>query len=134
MEKMYQGSCHCAAIQFQAEIDLQAGTNKCNCSICTKTRSWGAIIKPEKFKLLRSEDAMQAYRFNTMTGRHVFCRDCGIQVFCDGHLEELGGDYVVIHLNVLDDLSPEELLSAPVTYIDGRHDNWWQAPAEIRHL
>jgi hypothetical protein len=34
----------------------------------------------------------------------------------------------------LDDLDPAELIAAPVTFMDGRADNWWEAPAETRHL
>ncbi len=54
-------------------------------------------------------------------GKRYFCRNCGVQCFSKGHLAELGGDYVSVPLNVLDDV---DLAEVSVTHWDGRHNNW----------
>jgi len=41
---------------------------------------------------------------------------------------------VSVAVNCLDDVTLEELSTAPVRYMDGRNNNWFEAPAETRYL
>jgi hypothetical protein len=39
-----------------------------------------------------------------------------------------------VNVTCLDDATPEELSTAPVRYMDGRNNNWFEQPAEVRYL
>lgn len=130
MLNSYHGSCHCGAVTFEAEIDFDAGTGKCNCSICTKRRAWNVLLKPDQFHLLSGAEAMSDYQFATKSGHHRFCTNCGCAPFGDGNVPEIGGAFVSVAVMCLDDVPLAVLEATPIRYGDGRHDSWWTEPAE----
>jgi len=134
MKKSYKGSCHCGAVRFEADIDVAKGTMKCNCSICTKTRKWMTMVKPESFRQIVGEDDLVDYQFGRKNIHHLFCRHCGVHTFGWGIIPDLGGKVYAVNVNCLDDMDVEDLVNAPVAYFDGRNDNWQSPPAETRHL
>ena len=64
----------------------------------------------------------------------MFCKNCGIRVYTEGYIPEIGGAYVSLMLSTLDDLPPAELAAARVQFMNGRDDDWFHTPAETRHL
>jgi hypothetical protein len=134
MKKSYSGSCHCRAVTFEVDVDLrEAGTGKCNCRICWKMRMWSAKVRPEDLRVTSGADALTRYWPRTIGGG--FCKRCGVTPFTIAETAEWNaGRTVSINLATLDGVEPDELLSAPMQYFDGLHDNWWNAPKETRHL
>lgn len=134
MLKTYHGSCHCGAVKFEADLDLSAGTGKCNCSYCAKTRGWGVVVKPDALRVLQGEDAQTDYQFGTRSAHHLFCRTCGVTSFGRGYVEQIGGAYAFVNLAALDDAELADLAEAPVRFMNGRDNKWFEPPSETRYM
>lgn len=135
--RLHHGSCHCQTVRYEARFDLAAGTNRCNCSICSKARAWFLFVKDADFRLLAGEDVLNTYEWipsgQTEAGlTYQFCSRCGIRICATGELAELGGRFHAIHVPTLDDVDREELVDAPIRFIDNAHDRPEQAPADTR--
>ncbi len=133
MIKTYQGSCHCGAVTFEADLDLAESTYRCNCSICRRTRFWPAVAREEGFRLLSGESELTQYLFNSMKNQHYFCRHCGVRPFGIGTETPIGKMYGV-NLGCLTGVTEEELAGLKITYVDGMHDQWQKSPAFFSHL
>ena len=128
----YTGSCHCGAIRFEADIDLDEGSNRCNCSYCAKVRTWFAFAKGEKRFRLLDGSGVSEYRW-TPPGHSephltfTFCRTCGVRAFARGEHESLGGTFHAVHVPTLE-LSSEQRAAIPVRYVNGRDGRYDQVP------
>ena len=133
MKRTHQGSCHCGAVRFEADLDLAQGTAKCNCSICFKTRAWMAFVPAADFRLLAGQEALGDYQFGKRRIHHLFCTRCGVRSFARA-TDEKGNPAYALRVNCLDGVDPRELVDVPVAYMDMLHDDFRSAPAETRHL
>lgn len=133
MKRSFHGSCHCGAVRFVAGLDLAQGTSRCNCSICRKSRFWRATAQVGDFVLTAGEEALVAYRFGSGAIEHQFCGTCGVKVFGRGALPAPIGAFYGVNVACLDDAG-EDLVGAPVTYEDGRHDAWYREPTDVARI
>lgn len=135
--RRYQGSCHCGAVRYEAGFDLAAGSNRCNCSLCSKARAWFLFVRGDAFTLLAGEDLLSDYRW-LPPGRaepgltYRFCSRCGIRLYATGEWDAMGGRFYALHVPTLDDVDPEQLANAPIRFIDNAHDRPDRAPADTR--
>jgi hypothetical protein len=128
----YKGSCHCGAVRFEAQLDLEQPTYRCNCTICRRNRFWVAAAKPEHFRLVSGADMLTEYLFNTRKNQHFFCRVCGVRAFGVGNETPIGRMYGV-NLGCLEGVSEERLSKLAIIYVDGLHDRM-EAPEFFSHL
>ncbi len=114
----HTGGCHCGGIRFEVDAPAAIAATECNCSICRKSGFVHMFVSVDAFRLLRGEDDLIRYTFNTGIAKHLFCRHCGIKSF---YIPRSHPDGVSVNVNCLD---PESIESIEITPFDGR--NWEQ--------
>ncbi|HKA87623.1 MAG TPA: GFA family protein [Haliangiales bacterium] len=130
----------CGRCGARCELDLAAGTTRCNCSFCRKARFWMAFAKAGEFRLLEGAEALTDYQHHPPSRpapflHFTFCSRCGVRPFTrGGAMPRFGGEFFAVNVACLDDASDDELAQAPIHYADGRNDNWEATPAEVRYL
>ena len=92
------------------------------------------MVKPADFTLRSGEGALSAYAGRNPSATQYFCRTCGVLTHVAGNLEALGGDFVSVKVNTLDDVEPSALVEGPLTLCNGRDNDWWHVPAFTAHL
>ena len=117
--RTYTGGCLCGAVRFEADMDLGATVNRCNCSMCTKVSLSNVIVKPNAFRLVSGKEQLTDYQRGG-DGHFPFCNVCGVHVFGSGKIPQFG-EFVAINVNCVDDVDPATL---SYHYWDGRHNNW----------
>ena len=139
-KKTYHGSCHCGAVAFEAKIDLDKGTTRCNCSICSKTRFWFALVQAADFKIEKGEDQLSDYTWippgKSKANLHYrFCKTCGVRAFGQGDNAAAGGKFYAVAIAALDDIGQDaDQAVKSIKYVDGRHDDYEHEPADTRLL
>ncbi|GLP96459.1 GFA family protein [Paraferrimonas sedimenticola] len=120
----YAGGCHCGRVRFEVESHDAPEVEDCNCSICAKSGYLHLIVPKSQFRLLKGEEELSEYRFNSGVARHFFCKHCGIKPF---YIPRSNPDGVDVNLRCLD----EAPANAKIVPFDGQ--NWEANAASLAH-
>ncbi len=110
----YKGSCHCGAVGFEVEADIEE-VIECNCSHCERKGLLLTFAPAVNFKLISGEDNLSEYRFNKKQIAHLFCKTCGVQSFSKSTWE--GVDMMAINVRALAEIDIETM---PRKKVDGK--------------
>lgn len=112
INKVHKASCHCGAVQL--ELDLPNGIEnprRCDYSMCRRRGAIVASVKIDGLRILKGQDKLTLYQFNTMTAKHYFCSVCGIYTHQQrrSNPQEFG-----FNVACLEGVNPFELGDVPV--------------------
>ncbi len=101
-EATHHGGCHCGAVRYKVDIDLEQPALMCNCSMCGRAGTVRWFVPANKFTLEQGEASLTNYKFNKHVIDHLFCKVCGIKAFARGKGPK--GDMVAVNIRSIDDV------------------------------
>ncbi len=112
INKVHKAACHCRAVEF--ELDLPNGLaspRRCDCSFCRMRGAIVASVNLDGIRILKGQDKLRLYQFNTMTAKHYFCSVCGIYTH---HQRRSNPKEYGFNVACLEGVNPFELKDVPV--------------------
>jgi hypothetical protein len=98
----YSGSCHCGAVRFRVEADIDELTT-CDCSLCTRKNAVMAKVHERALTITAGEEILSQYEWNTKRAKHYFCSRCGVYTF---HRKRAAPDHFGINVFCLAEFDP----------------------------
>jgi hypothetical protein len=79
IKPVHKSSCHCGAVELELSLpDGIVDPRRCNCSICRRKGAVVASVPLSGLKVVKGEDKLRLYQFDTKEAEHYFCSICGI--------------------------------------------------------
>lgn len=106
------GRCHCGAVEFEVELENGLGNvRRCNCSLCRRKGAIMAGLPKERLRVVKGEDTLTLYQWNTKVARHYFCSVCGIYTH---HQRRSNPDEVGFNVACIEGVDPLAFGEVPV--------------------
>ena len=112
-------TCHCGAVEIK--VNLQEEIEKlmrCNCSMCKRKGTMVTTINKEDLKIIKGEDKIKIYQFNTKVAKHYFCSECGVQTH---NLRRSDPNTYGINMGCIDEIEVNKLFKLKTFISDGQN-------------
>lgn len=108
-----RGACHCGAVVL--EVTLSDGlrtARRCDCSYCRRRGAIAVTAPLGGVVVVKGQENLTLYQWNTMTAKHWFCMMCGIYT----HHQRRSNPYECgVNVAILDGINPRDLGEVPWT-------------------
>lgn len=114
----HRATCHCGGVEL--ELDLPRGlvdVRRCDCSMCRRRGAIVASVPLSGITILKGEDLLGLYQFNTRTAKHYFCKRCGIYTH---HQRRSNPTQYGVNIGCLEGINPLKIQGVP-TYDGVNH-------------
>ncbi|EKO3375779.1 GFA family protein [Vibrio fluvialis] len=79
IREKHRATCHCGAVELELSLpDGIVDPRRCDCSICRRKGAIVASVTLDAIRIVKGQEALRLYQFNTQTAKHYFCSVCGI--------------------------------------------------------
>jgi hypothetical protein len=110
-------------VRFEVDAPAHIEATDCDCSICRKSGFLHLFVSRNEFRLLRGEESLTTYTFNTGVAQHFFCRHCGVKSY---YIPRSHPDGVSVNVRCLD---ADTVAAVNITPFDGQ--NWEQNVSKL---
>lgn len=109
---LYEGSCHCGAVVFRVEA-APTELTMCDCTLCRRKNALMFQVHESALRIVKGEDVLSLYQWNTGVARHYFCSRCGIYPF---HRKRSAPDHYGVNVHCLEGFDAS---AVPIRHADG---------------
>lgn len=75
----HRATCHCGAVEMMLSLPNGiVNPRRCDCSICRRKGAVVASVWLQDIEIVKGQDVLSLYHFNTHVAHHYFCSVCGI--------------------------------------------------------
>ncbi|THT99001.1 GFA family protein [Lampropedia puyangensis] len=79
IQAKHRASCHCGSVVLELSLpDGVVNPRRCDCSLCRRRGAIVASVPLDGIRILKGQEYLKLYQFNTFTAKHYFCSHCGI--------------------------------------------------------
>ena len=98
---LYNLKCHCGSVELEVNTDLKT-IKQCNCSICIRKNAKMCMVTKDSVQIIKGEESLNSYKFNTMIAEHFFCKTCGIYTH---HYRRSDPNAAAINIGCIDEIN-----------------------------
>ena len=110
---VHRASCHCGAVVLELTLpDGIVNPRRCNCSICRRKGAVAASVPLSGLRIVKGQETLRLYQFNTRTAKHYFCSGCGIYT---QHQRRSNPDQYGYNVGCLEGVDPLEIQNVPTS-------------------